>query len=605
MAVAKAAEGPRRHRTAAAKGSGRTRLETPPREARERAQPSEDAESRNGHAHRGVVEGAVNSILGPNPFIGLDSGKVVQSAGHLLGRLSRKPVAALSIGGKALAEISKVVVGRSKIGPAKGDHRFTDPAWSDHPGYHRLMQSYLVLGSALHDLVPVAELDASNALRADFAITMLDEALAPTNAFWSNPAAHKRAYDTAGLSMLRGLRNLAKDVVRNGGMPRMVDTRPFKVGENIAATPGAVVYRDELCEVIQYTPSTGTVHQRPLVMIPPQINKYYILDLAKERSLTEFMVAQGIQFFTIAWRNPTREQRDLGLDRYVESCMAAMNVACEITGSEDCNLLGVCAGGVTMAALLGHLASANQDRVNSATFGVSVLDNRAPSMIGMFATEKSVALAIRRSQATGFLDGKDMARVFAWLRPTDLVWNYWVNNYLLGNDPPAFDILFWNGDNTRLSAALHRDFLELWVANSLAKPGALEVLGTPVELKQVKCETYVVAGATDHIAPWKGAYSTIQMLGGPTQFVLSSSGHIQSLVNPPGNPKASYFTGGPIDGSAAAWLRGAKESRDSWWTHWASWLGKRSGVRRPASDKLGSKQHPPLDAAPGRYVHEK
>jgi polyhydroxyalkanoate synthase subunit PhaC len=605
MAVAKAAEGPRRHRTAAAKGSGRTRLETPRRAARERAQPSEDAEPRKGHAHRGVVEGAVNSILGPNPFIGLDSGKVVQSAGHLLGRLSRKPRAALSVGGKALAEISKVVVGRSKVGPAKGDHRFTDPAWSDHPGYHRLMQSYLVLGSALHDLVPVAELDASNALRADFAITMLDEALAPTNAFWSNPAAHKRAYDTAGLSMLRGLRNLAKDVVQNGGMPRMVDTRPFKVGENIAATPGAVVYRDELCEVIQYRSSTETVYERPLVMIPPQINKHYILDLAKGRSLTEYMVAQGIPFFTISWRNPTREQRDFGLDSYVESCIAAMDVAREITGSEDCNLLGVCAGGVTQAALLGHLASANPDRVNSATFGVTVLDNRAPSMIGMFATEKSVALAIRRSQATGCLDGKDMARVFAWLRPTDLVWNYWVNNYLLGNDPPAFDILYWNGDNTRLSAALHRDFLELWVANSLAKPGALKVLGTPVDLKQVKCETYVVAGATDHIAPWKGAYSTIQMLGGPTQFVLSSSGHIQSLVNPPGNPKASYFTGGPIDGSAAAWLRGAKENRDSWWTHWASWLGKRSGVRRPASDKLGSKQHPPLDAAPGRYVHEK
>ncbi len=585
MAVAKTAERQRRHR--------------------ERPQPSEGAEPRNGHAHTAVAEGAVNSILGPNPFIGLDTQKVVQSTGQLLGRLSRRPRAALSIGVEAVAEISKVVLGRSKVGPAKGDKRFTDPAWADHPGYHRLMQSYLVLGSALHNLVPVAELDATNALRADFAVTMLDEAFAPTNAFWSNPAVQKRAYDTAGLSMLRGIRNFAKDVVQNGGMPTMIDTRPFKVGENIAATPGAVVYRDELCEVIQYRPSTETVHERPLVMIPPQINKYYILDLAKERSLTEFMVAQGIQFFTIAWRNPTPEQRDLGLDSYVESCMAAMNVACEITGSEDCNLLGVCAGGVTMAALLGHLAATKQKRVNSATFGVTVLDTKAPSMIGMFATEKSVALAIRKSRAAGCLDGRDMSRVFAWLRPTDLVWNYWVNNYLLGNDPPAFDILYWNGDNTRLTAALHRDFLELWVANALAKPGALKVLGTPIDLTKVKCETYVVAGATDHIAPWKAAYSTTQMLGGPTQFVLSSSGHIQSLVNPAGNPKASCLAGGPMEGTAPAWLRGAKENRDSWWTHWASWLGKRSGDRRPASDKLGSKQHPPTDAAPGRYVHVK
>jgi polyhydroxyalkanoate synthase subunit PhaC len=585
MAVAKTAERQRRHR--------------------ERPQQSEGAEPRNGHAHTAVAEGAVNSILGPNPFIGLDTQKVVQSTGHLLGRLSRRPRAALSIGVEALAEISKVALGRSKVGPAKGDKRFTDPAWADHPGYHRLMQSYLVLGSALHNLVPVAELDATNALRADFAVTMLDEALAPTNAFWSNPAAQKRAYDTAGLSMLRGIRNFAKDVVQNGGMPTMIDTRPFKVGENIAVTPGAVVYRDELCEVIQYRPSTETVHQRPLVMIPPQINKYYILDLAKERSLTEFMIAQGIQFFTIAWRNPTAEQRDLGLDSYVESCMAAMNVACQITGSENCNLLGVCAGGVTMAALLGHLAATKQERVNSATFGVTVLDTKAPSMIGAFATEKSVAHAIRKSQAAGCLDGRDMSRVFAWLRPTDLVWNYWVNNYLLGNDPPAFDILYWNVDNTRLTAALHRDFLELWVANALAKPGALKVLGTPIDLTKVKCETYVVAGATDHIAPWKAAFSTTQMLGGPTQFVLSSSGHIQSLVNPAGNPKASYLVGGPMEGTAPAWLRGAKENRDSWWTHWASWLGKRSGDRRPASDKLGSKQHPPTDAAPGRYVHVK
>jgi polyhydroxyalkanoate synthase subunit PhaC len=605
MALAKATEGRRRHRTAAANGSARPRLETPRRAARERPQPSEDAESQNGHAHRGVVEGAVNSILGPNPFIGLDTRKVVQSTGQMLGRLSRRPRAALTIGGKVLAEMSKAVVGRSKVEPAKGDKRFTDPAWSDHPGYHRLMQSYLVLRSGLHDLVPVADLDTTNALRADFAVTMLEEALAPTNWFWTNPAAHKRAYETAGLSVLRGLRNLAKDIVQNGGMPTMVDTRPFKVGENLAVTPGAVVYRDELCEVIQYRASTETVYERPLVMIPPQINKHYILDLAKGRSLTEYVVAQGIPFFTVVWRNPTKEQRDLGLDSYVESCLAAIDVACEITGSEDCNLLGVCAGGLTMAALLGHLAAVRPERVHSATFGVTVLDTKAPSMIGMFATEKSVAVAIRLSKAKGFMDGRDMGRVFAWLRPTDLVWNYWVNNYLLGNDPPAFDILYWNGDNTRLSAALHRDFLEVWVANALAKPGALKVLGTPVDLKQVKCETYVVAGATDHIAPWKAAYSTTRMLGGPSQFVLSSSGHIQSLVNPARNPKASHFTGGPMEGSAAAWLSGAKENRDSWWTHWASWLGKRSGVRRPASDKLGSKQHPPTDAAPGRYVHEK
>jgi len=553
----------------------------------------------------GVGAQAVNSILGANPFVGIDPVSILTDATSWLRIIAARPDRVVAQSRRVARELAEIALGRSEIAPARSDRRFTDQAWAEHPVYRRLMQAYLLAAASMHELVDQADLDWKNAQRAHFAVTLLSDALAPTNTLWGNPAAIKRAFDTAGVSLIRGTRNLIGDLSRNGGMPAMVDTRPFQLGRNVAVSKGSIVHRDEVFELIQYAPTAETVRPRPLVMIPPQINKYYVMDLAPGRSFTGYAVEQGLQYFTISWRNPVAAQRDWALDTYVQACLDAIDVACEITGSEQANLLGLCAGGVTMSLVLGHLAAQGSPKARSATFAVAVLDTEAPSMMGMFASEATIAAATRRSRRKGVLDGREMARVFAWLRPNDLVWNYWVNNYLLGNDPPAFDILFWNADNTRLPAALHADFLDLFVRNPLKRPGEVEVLGTPIDLKRVAAPAYVVSGITDHIAPWTAGYETTGMLGGPVEFVLSSSGHIQSIVNPPGNPKASYYVGGPHVDDPQSWLKAATEVRGSWWEHWARWVAEHSGERVPAPRRLGSRRHPVLEPAPGRYVFER
>src|SRR4030088_1566178 len=304
-----------------------------------------------------MAEEATGAILGANPFAGIDPAGVVSSAGRWLGSLRRQPGQTVGRAANTTLELGKIVVGRSEIAPSKGDRRFADPAWSDHPGFRRTMQSYLLMSSTLQKLVEDADLDWKSKQQTRYVLELLTDSVAPTNSFLSNPAAIKRAFDTAGFSVLRGARNLVNDVRHNGGMPSMVDKRPFEVGRNIAVTPGAVVYRDEVIELIQYAPTTETVQRRPLVLIPPQINKYYILDLAPQRSFIEYAVAQGVPFFAISWRNPTAEHRDWDLDTYAHACLSAAETAAEITGSKDCNLFGACAGGITMALLLGHLAA--------------------------------------------------------------------------------------------------------------------------------------------------------------------------------------------------------------------------------------------------------
>jgi polyhydroxyalkanoate synthase subunit PhaC len=341
-------------------------------------------------------------------------------------------------------------------------------------------------------------------------------------------------------------------------------------------------------------------------LIPPQVNKFYVTDLAPGRSLVEFLVKQGFQTFVVSWRNPTPAQRDWGLDVYIQALVHALDVIAEITGSSDVNLLGACAGGLTAAVLLGHLAARGDDRVRSATFPVTVLDTSAPSMLGMLTSEQTVASAIRRSRSRGVLRGRDMARVFAWLRPNDLVWNYWVNNYLLGNPPPAFDILYWNADSTNLPATLHAEFLDLFVKNHLLGRGTLAVLGTPIDLAAVRTDVYTIGAVTDHITPWQAVYRTPRLFGGTGTFVLSSSGHIQAIVNPPGNPKAKYFVGPEkLDADPEQWRRSAEARAGSWWEHWAGWLAERSGARRPAPGYLGNAAHPEVAPAPGRYVHQR
>ncbi len=553
------------------------------------------------------VAPAVNSILGPNLFIGFDLGDLATSITDFLGGLFHARSKALERLPKFSKELLNILIGRSEIEPEPSDKRFNDPAWNENPFFRALMQGYLAWRSTMLELVNEQAANGSDwktPAQKRFAISLLTEALSPTNVLFTNPAALKRAFDTGGWSLLKGLQNFVDDLLHNGGMPSQVDKRPFKVGENIGVTPGAVVYRNELCELLQYRPSTREVYQRPLLLVPPQINKYYIMDLAPKRSLTEYAVSRGIQFFTISWRNPGPEFREHGLAEYIAAIKETIRVVTSITGSPDINLLGVCAGGITSSVMLAHLAATHERLVNAATLLVTMLDSSEPSMTGMFATEEMARAACLRSRQRGVLDAASMARLFAWLRPNDLVWHYWVNNYLMGKEPAPFDILFWNADSTNLPAKLHADFLDILVHNALVQVNHLQVLGTPINLRTVDCEMYILAGLTDHICSWQACYRASQLFGGRVEFVLNSSGHVQSLVSPPDNFKARYFTNSQRAEKAEAWLSSATQHKGSWWEHWIDWLGRHSGERRPAPEYLGNAEYPALQPAPGTYVFE-
>jgi polyhydroxyalkanoate synthase len=550
---------------------------------------------------------AADAILGANPFVGLDSDQVLGELTNFVSETLKHPEV---LGGRLTrmaVELAKVVAGVSEVAPEDSDKRFADPTWSDNPLYRRIMQTYLVWRSAMQSMVPErgnGNGEWKETEQQRFAVRLLTEALAPTNSLLGNPAAIKRAFETGGASLMHGLRNFFDDLRNNNGMPQTVDKRPFAVGRNLAVTPGAVVFRSEMLELLQYAPATRQVYERPMLLVPPQINKFYIMDLAPKRSLTEYAVAHGVPFFTVSWRNPKPEHRNWGLDEYVSAIKQALEAVCEITGSAAANLLGVCSGGITSALMLGHLASLGDRRINAATLVVTMLDSSMPSMTGMFTTEESVAAAVERSRRKGMLDGAEMARLFAWLRPNDLVWNYWVNNYLMGKDPAPFDILYWNADSTNLPARLHAGFMDLLLRNGLMRAGAIEILGTPIDLRQAGNDLFVVGGMTDHICAWRAVYNGARLFGGRSEFVLSSSGHVQTLVCPPTNFKARYYVNPSTGDDPETWLKEATEQKGSWWDHWLGWLDKRSGDKREAPANLGSHRFPPLEPAPGKYVME-
>ncbi|HEX6705680.1 MAG TPA: alpha/beta fold hydrolase [Albitalea sp.] len=520
----------------------------------------------------------------------------------LAGKAARHPMLVVEQEAALLRELSAVLVGRSELAPAAGDKRFHDDAWKSNPFYRRFGQAYLAWSKALDGLVERAPLDARSRERAQFAVSLWTQALAPSNTLIGNPAALKRMVDTGGASLVKGVRNMLRDLAHNKGMPSQVDADAFELGRNLALTPGAVVFSNPVLELIQYAPQTATVHARPQVIVPPQINKFYVFDLSPGRSIVEHLVGRGMQVFAVSWRNPTADERDWDMDTYVGALLEAIEAVREITGSPDVNLHGACSGAMTMAALMGHLAARRRKLVNAATLMVAVLDIGCESQLGMFTTPEAMAAAKRSSRAKGVLAGQDMGRVFSWMRPNDLVWNYWVNNYLMGNPPPAFDLLYWNNDSTRLAARFHAQLLDMFSGSLLAKPGAMSVLGTRVDLSKVVCDKYILAGTTDHITPWKGVYRAAGAFGGRNTFVLSSSGHVQSLINPPGNPKARFFLNPRSPASADDWLARAKPMPDSWWGHWADWLARRSGRRIAAPSTLGSRRNPPTLPAPGSYV---
>ncbi len=555
-----------------------------------------------------LAEHAAHHTLAVNPLIGIRRSEVLATAKTLAGHVVREPRMLSRQYARFLADCAQVLAGRSSLAPQPGDRRFTDAAWSESAVFRRLVQTYVALCTSLDRCVDEAKMDATTTERARFVVSLFEDAIAPTNFLASNPAALRKLVDTKGTSALRGLANFVEDLASGTWLPRQVDTRPFAVGRNVAATPGAVVFRNELLELIQYAPTTPEVHARPLLIVPPQINKYYVFDLAPGRSIVRWALESGLATFVVSWRNPSREHAERGLDAYVEALEQAVDAVREIAGSRDVNLFGACSGGITLSALLGFLAAGRARKVHSATLAVCVLDMSAvrSTTAGLFVTPATIAAAKAASRKRGVVRGTDLARMFAWMRPNDLIWNYVVNNYLLGNEPPAHDILFWNDDSTRLPARLHADFLDLFEANPFSRPGKLRVRGRKIDLGKAGIDTYVIGGLTDHITTWHGVYRTARLFGGGrSTFVLANGGHIQSLVNPPGN-KRSWFAAAPARAATPdAWLARRQKTEGSWWPHWREWMHARSGARTQASAELGSTRHPALAAAPGTYVLER
>jgi len=554
----------------------------------------------------GISEAASRNTLSLNPLVGIRGQDLLDSAGTLFKAVVNEPKVATEQWLSFLGELGSIASGKSERAPKAGDRRFSDPTWKESALHSGLLKAYLAWGDAVIGLIDKSSLSEVDKARAHLVTEILIDAVAPTNAMLTNPAAVRKFVDTGGRSLWSGLQNYLDDLAKNGGMPSMVDQSAFKVGETLATTPGGVVFRNELLELIQYAPTTPNVRKRPLVITPPQINKYYALDLSPDKSMVRFLLDSGIQVFCISWRNPTAAHREWGLDTYVAALDEAVDVARDLTCSDDISMMGSCSGGITSTAYFATLGSAEQRKIRNMVLAVCLLDpNTADeSAFGCLMTPDTMSAAKEASRLRGMVDGHELARMFAWMRPNDLIWNYWVNNYLLGNQPPAFDILYWNADTTRLPAGLHGDYLDLYFTNPFVNTGKLALNGKTIDMSRIKADSYVVAGVTDHITPWKGVHKTAQIMGEGTTFVLSNSGHLQSLLNPPTNPKASFMIGTVNPSGPDAFVAAAEKRKGSWWLDWRDWLQARSGDEVAAPVSLGSERHPVLAAAPGTYVFD-
>jgi poly[(R)-3-hydroxyalkanoate] polymerase subunit PhaC len=528
------------------------------------------------------------------------------AAFRLVASLAGKPQLVSAQAARLGAELAQIARGTSRLAPDRKDRRFADPAWTQNPLLRRTVQAYLAGSQTAQALLAGTGLDWRDDERLRFVLTNLIAAAAPSNSPLLNPAAIKSAIDTGGSSVARGLRALARDLAAPPRVPAMVEPDAYVVGRDLAVSPGAVIYRTEMLELIQYAPATEQVFRYPLLIVPPMINKYYITDLAPGRSMVEYLVSQGHQVFAVSWRNPDVRHRDWDLDGYGQAVIAAMDAARAVAGAARVSICALCSGGIVSSMVASHLSTEGRlEELASLCLGVTVLDQAKAGTAGAMIDERTATAAMAASRARGYLDGRSLAEVFAWLRPDDLVWNYWINNYLQGKSPPPFDILYWNADTTRLPAALHADFIRLAVTNALTVPDAAAMLGSPVDLSKVDTDGYVIAGIADHLCPWQSCYRSTQMLGGPVTFVLSTSGHIASMVNPPANPKSTFQTAPENPPDPRDWLAIAQMQPGSWWPHYSGWLSGRSGGMRKARVTLGRKGYEVLCAAPGTYVYDR
>ncbi|HYZ14955.1 MAG TPA: alpha/beta fold hydrolase [Candidatus Acidoferrum sp.] len=497
------------------------------------------------------------------------------------------------------------------IEPAPGDKRFTDSIWTTNPYFAALKQGYLLATKTLVDTIDATPgLDEADRRRIRFFAKQFCDAMSPTNFPLLNPQVLAEALRTGGENFRRGAENAARDLRENEGRVSLVDASGFSVGTNIATTPGKVVYRNELIELIQYAPTTPEVFARPLVIVPPWINKYYVLDLQPSNSFIKYAVDAGRTTFCISWRNPGAELRDRGISEYLrEGPLTAFRVATEIAGTDDVDAVGYCIGGTILGIALAYLAQRNGSPIRTATFFATLLDFSDPGEIVAFLGDRGLATIDAKMAEQGYLSGREMADTFQMLRANDLIWSPAVNRYLLGKDAPAFDLLVWNSDVTRVPEALHRWTLhELYTANRLTQPGALSIDGVPLDLGRVQIDCYSVATLEDHIAPWRSVYAMTRLFSGETTFRLGVSGHIAGIINPPGKRNAAW-RGAPAGSQPSRnpeeWLASADQHEDSWWPDWGRWLAERSPAKVPAREALGSPAYPPLCEAPGTYVLER
>jgi polyhydroxyalkanoate synthase len=557
---------------------------------------------------------AAQSTSALGPLVGLTREDFMGAVAVLLRETASDPQRIMKHSQAMGDDMIKILTGKSELAPNPKDRRFKDQAWQYNPFMRAGMQYYLAMQKGMASWLDELELDDLERDRARFISNIIIDGLAPTNTLIGNPTAQKVAIDSGGLSLIKGLKNAYDDLVHNKGMVSQVDKKPFKLGENVATSKGSVVLRTDMMELIHYAPTTDEVYSIPQLTIPPQINKMYINDLSPEKSVVKYQLDNGIQTFVISWKNPTKDEGVWDMADYVRSCREAMEAVSKITKSKKVNVSAGCSGGQTAAMLASKLASDKDDLLGALTLMVCVLHpKQTDSEAGSLVSENGLKLARTRAAKKGIIKGDDLTRSFAWLRPNDLIWNYVINNYLMGQDPPAFDVLFWNADATNLSASLMGDFLTIFETLAFVNHGEVEMVDHKVDLSKVDNDLFILGGVTDHITPWKATYRSTQLFGSKdVTYVLSHSGHMQAILNPPGNPKAKYYlpkqpgTGKPakLAKTADEWLASTEEVAGSWWPFWMEWLQTRGGPKKKAAKQLGNKAYPAQEAAPGLYVLE-
>jgi polyhydroxyalkanoate synthase len=536
---------------------------------------------------------------------GVDARSIMEAWGSIIDSATSHPRALVETGRKLASDIGSIWLGDSEIGPDPGDSRFSDESWQENPVYRRIGQSYTAWTQALDEWLDRSGLEGIERDRARFVLNATKDLLAPVNTLVGNPEALKKVRESGGRSLIQGIRNFFDDLQHNHGYPAVADRNAFKVGVDVASTPGAVIFRNELFELIQYQPVTETVSSTPLLYVFSQVNRFYLGDLTPDRSLFKRLLAAGIPVFAISWRNPTKEQHDWNIDTYADGIIDAIRITRQVTKQGKVHLMGLCAGGLVAAAAAGVLQARDDDWVDTLSLFVNVLDSRpGESEFGLFVTDRSVDAQKAAVRNRGIFTERDVFEMFAMLRIEENVMSFFRSNYLMGESPLKHPLLFWSMDYTRVPAEMQCDFLDLGQYNKLAKK-EMRVLGKRVNLSKIKYPVYIMAGTTDHITPWKACYRSTQLFGGDTVFVLTNQNHTQTISSRGDNRHLKYWVADALPEDPEEALAGAEQHDGSWTDHWIRWLNDRDDKRINAPKKLGSKKHPVLGAAPGEYVLER